>query len=448
MMNIEQNKHFLFGCDSNDTVTKLYYKCVDKYPHLKDKFILITADTDFKISDASEQFKEKYVFYSPKITFGVDFSIDDEQDVFIYIKGRTLSPYGIFQQSTRTRNIKTLYYFCECMNNQEQFKTLSDLEEQLKVNVKNNDVLNKLCLSLDVDDELTFLENTFFKLYAYNEYISDVFNTGKLYHFENILITEGFEISSEGEAKKLDKDTREELTELIQQITTDEFNAFLNSDDKLNPKYDNINKSIQLLNLPYNNDILESYKDIIMNKYKIKEHLNLIRLVKTAEYNTDRLAQLQEASLKVNLLKYDEYKISLIKELEQFYNIKTLDVKGLGTTEFKALDASLFLNIKKAFETKKEAPTNSKELQQLYITMLKQVVNKDIVTSKQVHTRTEDRGAMMYKMNDHFIKYHIELNSFSNKNYKNYDKDVLTRYDIKVIDVVETSLLDKDMFID
>ncbi len=88
-----------------------------------------------------------------------------------------------------------MYYYCECSNKEEQFKTLAELEEQLKLDVNQNELLNKLCLTLDIDDDLIFLENTFFKLYAYNEYIDDVFSTGKLYHFQNILEAEGFELS-------------------------------------------------------------------------------------------------------------------------------------------------------------------------------------------------------------------------------------------------------------
>ena len=107
----------MFGCDSNDTITKLYNHCLNKATgEAKDKFILITADTDYEIHDANEQFKNKYVFYSPKITFGIDFTYEIPQDVFIYVKGKSINPYGIFQQTTRTRNIRQIYFYCETSN--------------------------------------------------------------------------------------------------------------------------------------------------------------------------------------------------------------------------------------------------------------------------------------------------------------------------------------------
>ena len=101
---------------------------------------------------------------------------------------------------------------------------------------------------MDDEDEFRFLENTFFKLYSYNEYVDDIFNTGKYYHFDNIITQEGFQLVNLHEPKKLDKDTRDELTELIEAISLEQFNEYLNSSDKDNVKYDAIDKRISLLN--------------------------------------------------------------------------------------------------------------------------------------------------------------------------------------------------------
>ena len=45
---------------------------------------------------AEKFFKNKFVFYSPSITFGIDFSIEEAQDVFIYITGRSINSESIF----------------------------------------------------------------------------------------------------------------------------------------------------------------------------------------------------------------------------------------------------------------------------------------------------------------------------------------------------------------
>jgi hypothetical protein len=45
----------------------------------KDNFILITSETDFRIRNASEDLKGKFVFYSQNITYGIDFNISTKR---------------------------------------------------------------------------------------------------------------------------------------------------------------------------------------------------------------------------------------------------------------------------------------------------------------------------------------------------------------------------------
>jgi hypothetical protein len=83
---IKNKKYFLFGCDGCNKITKLYSSLIDEFKDQKDDFILITSKTDFEIKSASRQFKGKYVFYSPSITTGVSFHIDEKQRQYIYNK--------------------------------------------------------------------------------------------------------------------------------------------------------------------------------------------------------------------------------------------------------------------------------------------------------------------------------------------------------------------------
>jgi hypothetical protein len=72
---IENNNYFLFASDSCEYIEKLVVILKEKFPEQEQSFLLITKKHDFKLQNASEQFKDKYVFYSPSITTGVDFSI-------------------------------------------------------------------------------------------------------------------------------------------------------------------------------------------------------------------------------------------------------------------------------------------------------------------------------------------------------------------------------------
>ena len=117
---------FLFGTDSASIATKFYHSCLESLtdPALKEKCLLITADTIYRVKDATEDFKGKFVFYSPKITFGVDFTIDVPQDVFIYISGGSILPTGSYQQATCCRNIRSLYYYGETLRLKPYTQTL------------------------------------------------------------------------------------------------------------------------------------------------------------------------------------------------------------------------------------------------------------------------------------------------------------------------------------
>ena len=427
---IDNKKFFWFGSDSNSIVTKLYNKCLLKYPDIKDNFVLITADTDIRINRASEQFLNKFVFYSPKITYGIDFTINEAQNVYIYIKGRTLDPAALFQQATRTRNMNALYFFCECSNNKEKYKDENELNEELKNNIINNELLNDVCLTLDEDVEYKLVENSFFKSYVYNEYVKDIYSTSKLEHFKNILLDEGFIISSMHEPKHLEKDSQDELSQIMENITNEHFNEYIKAEHKCDEKYEQLNKRISILNLDrFNNDILINYKDIITDKYKFNEHLNIIRLLKTDEYLNDKYTRLRGESLKTNLLKYDEYKMVLIRTFEKYYNLCPLDVEGLDKLEeFKQVEAQLFNNIVFSFETKKTNPTNINELKQIYVLMIKHLTNKDIISSKQI--RQGGTRIYNYFVDDKFIKYHIELNEFSNKYHKRYHEHFINKYEL------------------
>ena len=103
---------------------------------------------------------QNHFFYSPKITYGIDFNISNAQNVFIYVKGRTLTPYGTFQQCTRTRNIENVYFYCECYDKEEQYHNIDTLQDNSKESLNHN-ILKNVCLTLDEEDEFTFLETHF-----------------------------------------------------------------------------------------------------------------------------------------------------------------------------------------------------------------------------------------------------------------------------------------------
>ena len=204
---------------------------------------------------------------------------------------------------------------------------MEELNETIRETISKSHILNTLCVAFDENDERKIIENTFFKLYLYNEYTNDIFNTDKYLHFRDILINNKIILEELYTPKKLTKDTRDELTALIQNISDDVFNKYLTSDDKNNLEFDSINNNLGLLGLTNkSNIILTEYKDIITNKYLLTEHFNLLRLLKNDAFIKDSLERKCLASYKTKLIKSTEHKILLLRKLEATYNIEPLQV--------------------------------------------------------------------------------------------------------------------------
>lgn len=446
----KSNKPFLFGCDSCEIVTNFYNKCKDAVPEsMHDKFVLITADTDFEIYDASEQFKDKFVFYSPKITFGIDFSIDTPQDVFIYNKGNSIQPSGVFQQTTRCRNINNLYYYSECKEQVAVYASIEELKTNLKDNVNHFNALYKMCVSIDLvdDSEVQVQENSFFNLYAYNEYVKDIYNTNRTKHFELLLLQNGFDLTEIGEKTKIDKDMKEELKCLTQEIKDELYEEFLDAEDKTLGKYQLFNKNIEFLQLPKNDkEVLVKFQDEVKDKYVLQEHLNVIRLMKTDDYVHNKLVMIKNESFDVKTMKCVYNKIKTIRDIEERYDMKPLDPNIDTSKEFIKLDDNTYNYIKKLFRTTKKNPENYKDLIKLYVSMIKNIVSADLFTSER-SKRKEDRDKVNYSLNKDLINYHLELNKYYNSNCRDFHNHFVEKFNIEEKSLfnnedIDTKLLD------
>ena len=126
---MDENKYFLIAGDSKTNIDNYYHLLYESASEEnKQKFLLITSETKIKIEDASTQFKNKFVFHSPSIIHGVDFNISEVQDVFLILKGNTISPSESFQQITRTRQIKDVYIFSSSREHKANYNTIDDVK--------------------------------------------------------------------------------------------------------------------------------------------------------------------------------------------------------------------------------------------------------------------------------------------------------------------------------
>ena len=227
---ITNNKYFLFGCDTCIKITTIYKTLLEEFGSKKNDFRLVTSETDFRPTNASQDFKNKYVFYSPSITTGVSFVLEDSaQTQFIYMtKNPLISPISFYQMASRTRNMSQLIYYSEDPQARPmKYDTLEELEEAERNLIKCNDKILKLSRTTTERDESQIIANTFFKLYCYEEFQMSIFWTGFLEHFQDILKNNGFNLKSEGETKKLSLSKKSEMKEVYEEIKEAQFDDFL-----------------------------------------------------------------------------------------------------------------------------------------------------------------------------------------------------------------------------
>jgi hypothetical protein len=435
LLHCKTDNYFLFGSDSCKKVTEFYTKCIGEATEKdKHKYLLITSDNKFKIDDATAQFKNKFVFYSPSITYGVDYNISEKQDVFIYCSGKSLLPSGIFQQTTRTRQIKTLYYYCKNKSEEPIYNSLEDVNKYYE-NVDNlNNSMNNLCINIDESDNEVIVKNSYFKMFCYNEYVKDTYKTNVKIHFENILKDNGFILSSIGSEKTISKEENYQLKEAVENIHNDLFDKYVHgsTEEKTKLKYDRFNNTIKLLNLPDEKDVITKFENEIKNDDILQDHFNLIKLFKSNEKNDLKLIELKLNSYDMKINKNIYNKIKIIRNVEEKYKLGFLNVAFEKQEEFKQFDEKLYELIKVVFVTKKALPDSWKSLKMLYVFMLKNITNVKFIAQKQ-NTSRKDRN-YTYSIDMNSINYHSELLNYRAQNMDDYHKEALNIIKIEEIE--------------
>lgn len=452
--NIKNNSFFLFACDSLDIVNKYYFELMTT-PDLLNNSLLITSENKLKIINNSinETFKNKYVFYSPSIITGIDYNIDISQDSYIYIKGRSLSPLDSFQQLTRNRNIKTAYlYISPIESKPASFNTMEDTKEHLKniSRYENENILNKMCLTFDDENEFIFNENSFFNLYSYNEYIRDSFETNKKRHFYEILLNNGFKIEELGQTQKLNVETRQNMKNKKNDINEEKFENAL----KENAKDDNIIKmTIDYLKIKDEKTARE-FKNIIEDKFKREGYFNLIKLLRPESHILKKLNKARENTTAYKVIYTNFFKVSLLFELEKALNIKCrFDFQKLEVDEPFKIPDELHKKINIAYRCDK-FPNTYNEFIEYYFYKVKNILSGvDILTTtrKQINKKRQyiytvnkdelNKYLSLYQLIDPDREY-IEPNKYFNELIKQEQTE--QQKNINFIDDLEAGFFDPE----
>lgn len=318
---IKDNKYFLFASDSKEKVDR-YYKIFTQDvtdETEKNKYVKFTSNINEKFHEDFD-FSEKYVFYSPSITTGVDCSLPESQNQYIYITGKSVDSVTLYQMSQRTRNIKKLYYYCEEIKKKNpEYTDLDDcinkISERMTQLISSNQFM-KMCFCLDENDEIKFTPNSFVKLYCINELLADKYSANLIEEFEKILKTNGFKIRYNN-TKHEDFSNEIKIAVKENKIHTEkEFMKFCDDEEE----NDDLKNTCDILQLNEKEDRIK-YKDILIDSYKLKGHFNFIKLFQKNEYLEQKIDNTIKKIEEVKLLTNIHVKIRHIKLYMTNYNI-------------------------------------------------------------------------------------------------------------------------------
>lgn len=471
---IKNNNYFLFGCDSCSKITNYFNEVKPKniknneneddiaitelFEKItcdiadKSKFLLITSKTALKIKNANKEFKNKFVFFSPSIVTGLDFSIEEPQNQYLYINSLTINSQSMFQQATRTRNIKNLYFYGNQRQNYSIYDSIEDIKIKNKSLIEANNKIKNVCLNIDVNYNEEIIDNSFYNQWCFNEYKNDCYNTNKIAHFENILKLEGFKLEYVGKNKQIDKSKQKIMTKFSKEEEENNYKQFIDDyinkykittindifigcekqiADKfeLNNNYKNYLARLEILPLEFDELKLDKFGNLIMDEFEFKSYFNILKLFKTNDYIIENIDDLKKSSYENKILNNIHNKIFLLRQYEKIFNIIPFDlnfnVEQSNIDKFTDDEFELYTFIFRS--DKKTKPKTISSVRAFYTQMIKNIVGINIIKS----SRPQNNGVrnMQYIIDKNIIKKYYDL-SIRCDNELNYDYGLLKHFDI------------------
>ena len=156
-----------------------------------------------------------------------------------------------------------------------------------------------------------------------------------------------------------------------------------------------------------------------------------------------KLIKINDQNQKIKLIDNVYNKISILRKIEQSLFLKPLQVNYSLDNKIDIVDKEWAL-IKKLFRKNKNKPDNMTEFKPLYISMIENICNSDVINSER--ERDGKKQIMKHQLNHNYILEQIELNKYSNPKTLNFDNHFIQMFNIEpVIETVNKSLYDLDI---
>lgn len=398
-----------------------------------------------------ENMKNISLIYSPALLCGVDIVPPNFCSVYAYIKQGSINSLSMFQQFTRNRKIKQIYiYFDKNLNKECRFSSLDSVKDIIK---------NELSMHPKIDNSFNFnsLEN---KLYFFELYYNELLNSNKKLHLITILKENLFNIKTQkGEIQKLTKEKTNNLKEQDEKFKDNSLNEYL-----LNNEYNDNNENfrnlpIKILKLNEEEDIIKTLnenpilKTIVNNSTKLKEFLKMNKLF-FDEVKINNKYETFKNSLNHHKLIYNEYyKIKILSEYENFFNIERFNFLHLIENKFeydttetnKKIIENIINKINISFRCD-VIPSNKTEHLNYYVNKLKHFIKfVDIIQTEKIRKQSNKNRyyITVFKPNIEAINnFLICLNRINN------NKKYIFKNDKILYEIIENNKKEYDINID
>jgi hypothetical protein len=454
---IFDGKNIICCFDSKDemdiTVQRLKKFCEDnKLEKQLDNFLIYSSsDGDEKdFLQINDRWKNKNIFFTPKITIGVSFDNKIPRDVFLIARGNSINAFGYVQQISRCRNINKLHYYVAQKYQYIKFDSPSDVKDHytellkqykgiyqnIKTDIHNDDI------NYDIDEniklkqladnhgtfldcsakEWKFLDTLFNEMFFIHEYFDHIIRSAPLEHLRWMLEDKGYIIWYNNliigekdlvDVKKEIKDCKKILID-----NKDEINhrALFNKESSLTDNEKKIREDAErrarYLNINFNKTNKEKYEKYLVDDKEFT-HICTYKLLMDSDVKLNqKISDSLEKDYCIHNAKSILTKIKLIRQIEEILEIKTLQIDT--NQDVKRFEEDVEVGddiknmIKSVFRSNRDLEDNGfKNWYYQLIQMYKNVLGCDIFN--QTHTYRKGVHLVMYSNNDTIINQYKEL---------------------------------------
>ena len=394
---INNNKYFI-ACFDSLTYMNHIIEYIDKQVDNFDP-LYYSSEVNYNLIDTSE-WNNKFVFYTPTIIYGISYE-DLNRDVYCFIYKKHLNPLQIYQMINRVRKLDNVHIYCHDKLNKITYDDINmvELEENNKI---------KTFRSLFESFESGINEKSYNIMYHNFKFMDMILKTNIKYYLIDMMADKGFNIK-------------------YNNIVCGRYLKVKNNIDKK----EIIDRLVSILNLNKNKLDDFHHKLVTNDGNSFEKHINLRVWFDGDTKMTEKIFSNIQTNLfsetlnsKFMKLKYC-YQISKILNIFPLENL-TIDIsnKFNSVIDNQWLNDNLMTIIKTfRFSENKYNTNNYYKLYQMYISMLKQLFDEELLISKRI------------KINNKNYIYNI-------LNTKLYDKHIKLMKDVKLKDLLNCNFID------